>query len=77
MRAALFGSFARGDMDQHSDVDLLVELAPGMSLLDLSGLKVELQETLERKVDLVQDKKIRPEFAPFIYKDKKELFTQA
>lgn len=64
-------------MHGQSDIDLLVELAPGMSLLDLSGLKVELQETLKRRVDLVQDKKIRPEFAPFIYKDQKELFTHA
>ena len=49
----VFGSAARGEADENSDVDFLVEMEPGRSLLDLSGLLVDLRELLGRKVDVV------------------------
>lgn len=52
-RAALFGSAARGKMRKGSDIDLLVNLGKGKSLLDLVGLKLELEERLGRKVDVL------------------------
>ena len=53
-KAAVFGSFARGDFDDKSDVDFLIEPPDGkFSLLDLAGVKVDLEEVLGRKVDLV------------------------
>ena len=59
-RAGLFGSFARGDISQNSDLDVLVEIEDDISLLDFVGIKLELEETLDRKVDLVEYSTIRP-----------------
>ena len=55
----LFGSVARGEADEKSDIDLLVEMEPGRSLLDLGGLWYELNETLGVKVDVVSEKGLR------------------
>ncbi len=49
----LFGSVARGESKSSSDVDLLIDLAPDRSLLDLSGMLLDLQDLLHRKVDVV------------------------
>ena len=48
----VFGSVARGDSRPNSDVDLLVDMAPGSSLLDLAALTEELRELLGRPVDV-------------------------
>lgn len=53
-RAAIFGSFARGEAKASSDVDLLIEYkTKDKSLFDLVDLKSELEEILGRKVDIV------------------------
>jgi predicted nucleotidyltransferase len=49
----VFGSVARGEADQISDVDFLVEMEPGRSLLDLGGLQMELEMLLGCRVDVV------------------------
>lgn len=51
----VFGSVARGEADRESDLDFLVELEPGRSLLDLGGLQMELEELLGCKVDVVTE----------------------
>jgi predicted nucleotidyltransferase len=48
----VFGSVARGDDREQSDVDLLVDMAPDRSLLDVAGLGQDLEELLDRKVDV-------------------------
>ncbi|MEK7209180.1 MAG: nucleotidyltransferase domain-containing protein [Patescibacteria group bacterium] len=53
-RASFFGSIARSQAQPDSDVDLLVELNDKASLLDFVNLKYKLEETLKRKVDLVE-----------------------
>jgi uncharacterized protein len=53
VRAAVFGSVARGEASPGSDLDLLVELGPEKSLLDLAHLKVELEEELGHSVDVL------------------------
>ncbi len=55
----VFGSVARGEARPDSDVDLLVELESGRSLLDLGGLLMDLQTLLGREVDVVTDKGLR------------------
>ena len=56
----VFGSVVRGEADEASDIDFLVELEPGRSLLDHAALLLELQEFLGRKVDVVSDRGIKP-----------------
>lgn len=53
-KAGVFGSVARGDNIADSDVDLLVEIPADISLLDFAGIKLELEDALNRKVDLVE-----------------------
>jgi predicted nucleotidyltransferase len=55
----VFGSVARGDADEKSDLDLLVDMEPGRSLLDLGGLLVDLEELLGCSVDVVTEKGLR------------------
>jgi len=59
-KAAIFGSLARGEESKNSDIDILVEFKGEKSLLDLIGLKMELEEVLEKKVDLVEYSTIHP-----------------
>jgi predicted nucleotidyltransferase len=56
----IFGSVARGDAGPESDVDILVELEPGRSLLDHAALMLDLSDLLGCKVDVVTDRGIRP-----------------
>ncbi len=56
----VFGSVAHGDARPDSDVDFLVELEPGRTVLDLSGLILDLEETLGRKVDVVEVRRPAP-----------------
>ena len=55
----VFGSVARGEADDGSDVDVLVDLEPGRSLMDLGGLLTDLQELLDCPVDVVTEKGLR------------------
>ena len=56
----VFGSVARGDAGPDSDVDILVELEPGRSLLDHAALMLDLSDLLGCKVDVVTDRGMRP-----------------
>ena len=49
----VFGSVVRGEAGSESDVDFLVDLEPGRSLMDLSRLTLDLEDLLGRKVDVV------------------------
>ena len=55
----VFGSVARGEADEKSDIDFLVEFEPGSSLFDHARLLVDLQELLACKVDVVTQKGLR------------------
>lgn len=69
----IFGSFARGEQRKTSDVDLLVDLPDHMSLLDLSGLKIDLEEALKRKVDVIPARSIKPALRDSILADARAL----
>lgn len=52
----VFGSAVRGDADEGSDVDFLVEFEPGTSLLQHGAMIAELEELLGRRVDVAPEK---------------------
>lgn len=56
----IFGSVARGDDIDQSDVDVLVNMEPGRSLFDMGGLLMDLEKLLGCKVDLVTEKGRKP-----------------
>jgi len=56
----VFGSVARGEAAKGSDLDLLVEMEPGRSLLDLVGIKQDLEELLGCKADVVTEAAVSP-----------------
>jgi predicted nucleotidyltransferase len=55
----IFGSVARGDATEASDLDLIVRLEPGRSLFDLGGLLMDLRDLLGIKVDVISENGIR------------------
>ena len=59
-KAGIFGSYSRGEQKKDSDIDILIEPAENTSLLDISGLKIELEKPLGKKVDIVSYKYIHP-----------------
>jgi len=56
----VFGSVVRGEAGPDSDVDFLVDLESGRSLLDLAKLLVDLERLLNRRVDVVTEEGLRP-----------------
>jgi predicted nucleotidyltransferase len=69
----LFGSMARGDVNENSDVDFLVELEQGRDLFDLGELLIDLQTLLQRKVDLVTRNALHPRIAAHVLKEAQPL----
>ena len=55
----VFGSVARGEADDKSDVDFLVKMDQGRSLLDHAGLILELENLLQRPVDVASERGLR------------------
>jgi len=70
-RASFFGSFARGEAREDSDIDILVELKEDKSLLDLIKLEMELEKVLKKKVDIITYNSIHPLLKDIISKDEK------
>ena len=59
-KAAIFGSLAKGEAKTSSDIDILVEIKSDMSLIDFIGIKLELEEALKMRIDLVEYDTIKP-----------------
>ena len=58
-RVRVFGSVARRQDDVDSDIDFLVDMEPGRSLLDLGGLLIDLEKLLNTKVDVVTERGLK------------------
>ena len=67
----IFGSFARNEMREESDIDVLVEFNGRISLLELVGLELDLSEQIGRKVDLITRGAVYPKLWTYIEKDLK------
>jgi len=65
----VFGSIARGEERPDSDIDFLVDFEPGRSLLDLTGLLLDLETVLDCKVDVVSARGLKPRLASEVMRD--------
>ena len=65
----IFGSVARGDATEGSDIDILVKFPPTYKLLQHAGLIVALKELLDRDVDVSVEGNVRQEYQPSIMHD--------
>ena len=65
----IFGSAARGEANDQSDVDFLVVMEPGRTLLDMGGLLMDLRELLGRDIDVVTERGLKPRIRARVLKD--------
>jgi predicted nucleotidyltransferase len=65
----VFGSVARGEARPDSDVDFLVDMEPGRTLLDLGGLLMELRDLLGLDVDVVTEHGLKPRIRDRVLKE--------
>jgi predicted nucleotidyltransferase len=70
----LFGSYSRGDANANSDVDLCIEKGKIKTLLDLSGFKIDVENALCKKVDILTTTGIDKDFKHFIEKEMKIVY---
>ena len=69
-RLALFGSFVRDQASAESDVDFLVEFAPGQKTFDhFMGLAILLEDLLQRRIELVTPESLSPYIGPHILRE--------
>ena len=69
----VFGSMARGDADDASDVDLLVSLPPDRTGLALGALLMDVQDLLRRRVDVVTERSLHPALRDRVLKEAQPL----
>lgn len=66
-KASVFGSYAQGTEKKTSDIDILVSFTKKMSIFDIMSMKEDLVSVLKKKIDIVSEKGILPEFKKHIY----------
>ncbi|MDP2687820.1 MAG: nucleotidyltransferase domain-containing protein [Aequorivita sp.] len=71
----VFGSYARGEMNDQSDIDILLDVDEQISLLELGGAYMDLKDSLNRGIDLILKGGISPVFKPYIEKDLTEIYS--
>ncbi len=80
-RLAVFGSYARGDEEPDSDIDLLVEFEEPprqkLGLFEWVRLEREMGDRLGREVDLVDAEALKPRIRPYVEEDPKEVYGEA
>jgi len=69
LKVGIFGSYARGENDERSDLDILIEFDQALDLLTIIGLEQELSEKLGIKVDLITSRSVNPQLKAYIEKD--------
>lgn len=72
----VFGSSARGEAKDDSDIDIMVDFEETKSLMKIGGIQYDLEEMLGRPVDLVSRKNIKPSIKKNILNDMKVLYEK-
>lgn len=72
-RAGVFGSYARDEADENSDIDMLVDIQKDIGLFEFVRLKLELEKALGRKVDIVEYDTIKPLIREKILKEERAI----
>ena len=75
-KAAIFGSFARGEEKKDSDLDLLVEFKKSKSLLEMIRIQFEIEKKIGRKVDLLTYNGINHRLKDIILKEQKVIYEK-
>jgi len=73
-KASVFGSVARGEDDKDSDVDMLVEFGEPMGMVSYLRFIGQLEESLQKKVDVVTEKSLNTFIRPYILPDLKVIY---
>src|SRR3989344_4582156 len=68
-KASIFGSYARGEQKEDSDIDIIIEPPKNIGGFEFTGIAIELEEKLGRKVDLLTYKSIHPYIKKYVKKD--------
>ena len=68
-RIAIFGSYARGEAGENSDIDILVRFTRPKSLIQIVQIEDEIRQSIHMKVDLVTEKAVSPHLAGAIQHD--------
>jgi len=72
--ASIVGSVARNEEIETSDIDIIIEATKDMSLLTFSRLKLELENVLKKKVDLIERSAVKPRLKNYLLKDEVKVF---
>lgn len=77
LKAYLFGSYVRGEADNHSDIDILVDLDYSQKIgLEFIQMKIDLERLLDAKVDLVSSNGLSKYIKPLIDDEKKLIYAR-
>ena len=68
-KAGIFGSYARGEQNKKSDVDILIEVSNDIGLIGFISLKMLIEKAIKKKIDLVEYDAIRKELKENILKE--------
>lgn len=75
-KAGVFGSVAHGFENSRSDIDILVEMKKGSSLLDLLNVQIQLEKVLKRKVDLITYNSLNPKIKNIILNEEITIYEE-
>jgi predicted nucleotidyltransferase len=75
VKIGIFGSVARGENTENSDIDILYQLEDPVGLFNLVRIKNSLEKKLNKKVDLVSERYVHPKLKPSIMNDLKIIYS--